>query len=463
MGGALNHQGLNKVKRWHLIGIGGAGMSAIARVLLQRGYEVSGSDLKESRFTQRLVSEGARVFIGHRAENIEGAEALVYSSAIPAHNIELKEGKRRGIPVLSRAEMLAFLTKEKETIAVAGTHGKTTTTSMVATVLERSGGDPAYIVGGELNDIGSNARWGNGPYFVVEADESDGTFLYLNPKVAVITNVEADHLDFYGSFRSIVEDFQKFASKVGKDGLVVACGDHPVVSQICSEDKTLTYGFSKDNVFRASSIKFKTLSSNFKVWRGKKCLGEVSLFVPGKHNILNALAAIGTAYEVGIPFEKIQQSLKSFRGVQRRFQIKGKKKGITIVDDYAHHPSEVKATLDAASLGEWRRIVCIFQPHRYTRTQFLADEFGSAFDLADWLIITEIYAAGEEPIPGVSGKLILEAILDHSPNRKIAFFPNLEEAKRFVLSIVREGDLVLTLGAGDITLLGNRILDELAG
>jgi UDP-N-acetylmuramate--alanine ligase len=463
MGRNLNFDELLKIKNWHLVGIGGAGMSAIARVLLQRGFNVSGSDLKESRFTKALSAEGARIFIGHDSKNVEGAEALVYSSAIPLENPEIKEAEKRGIHVLSRADMLSFLTKEKETIAVAGTHGKTTTTSLVARVLEGGGFDPAYIIGGELNDIGSNARWGKGSYFVVEADESDGSFLKLSPKIAVITNIEADHLDYYRSFHSIVESFKAFVEKVKDDGLVFACGDHSVNSQIFSEREIFTYGFGSRNYIRADSVEMKGNESRFEVYRANKLLGEVFLKIPGKHNILNSLAALGIAFEVGIPFKKVKESLGSFSGVQRRFQLKGKEKGITVVDDYAHHPSEIKATLEAASLGKWNRIICIFQPHRYTRTQFLAPEFASAFDLADWLILTEVYAAGEEPIPGVNSKLILEAVLSHSPKRNLAFFPTLSEAKNFVLSIAKEGDLVLTLGAGDITLLGEQIINELAG
>jgi UDP-N-acetylmuramate--alanine ligase len=463
MGRDLSFNELSKVKNWHLVGIGGAGMSAIARVLLQQGFNVSGSDLKESRFTRALSTEGARIFIGHDSKHIEGAEALVYSSAIPLQNPEIKEAQKRGIPVLSRADMLSFLTRKKETIAVAGTHGKTTTTSLVARVLEGSGFDPAYIIGGELNDIGSNARWGEGSYFVVEADESDGSFLKLSPKIAVITNVEADHLDYYRNFHSIVESFKSFVRKVKEDGFVFACGDHSVNSKIFSEKEIFTYGFGDENYIRADSVEMRRNESHFEVYKERKYVGKVFLKIPGKHNILNSLAALGIALEVGIPFEKTKKALRSFSGVQRRFQLKGVEGGVTVVDDYAHHPSEIKATLEAASLGKWRRIICIFQPHRYTRTQFLAPDFASAFDLADWLIVTEVYAAGEEPIPGVSSKLILEAVLSHSPRRNIAFFPTLSEAKKFVLSIARKGDLVLTLGAGDITLLGEQILDELAG
>ncbi len=454
---------LNQVKRWHFVGIGGAGMSAIARLLLELGYEVSGSDLKESRFTRCLEELGAQVQIGHSPENLSQAEAVVYSSAIPQGNVEMKEAKSRGLPFLSRAQMLALLSRDKKTVAVSGTHGKTTTTSMVATVLEKGGLEPSYVIGGDLNEVGTNAKAGKGDYFVVEADESDGSFLQLNPFVGIVTNVEAEHLDYYGTYEKVKEGFRNFAEKVSEKGFVVACADQPEAVEVASSsNRVITYGFKEKVDWQGLNVKLDKFSSKFQVdQKGRKLNKDFHLSVPGLHNVQNALAAIAVGIELGIPIDEIAEALASFKGVARRFQLKGELGDVTLVDDYAHHPSEVVATLESARSGDWPRIVCVFQPHRYTRTKFLGRDFGSCFQQADWLILTEVYPAGEEPIPGVSGKLVLDAVLESTPHSRVAFLPTLSEVKDFLLSLVRKGDLVLTLGAGDVTFLGDELLRSL--
>jgi UDP-N-acetylmuramate--alanine ligase len=451
---------LNQVKKWHFVGVGGAGMSAIARVLLELGYEVSGSDLKESRFTHCLKELGAQVQIGHHPGNLAQAEAVVYSSAIPQGNVEIVEAKTRGLPLLSRAQMLALLTRDKRTVAVSGTHGKTTTTSMVATVLEKGGLEPSYIIGGDLNEIGTNAKAGEGSYFVVEADESDGSFLQLNPFIGVVTNVEAEHLDYYGTYENVKEGFKNFVEKVSEEGFIVACADQPETVELVSSDKrVITYGLNEKADWQGLSVQLEKFSSSFQVAQnGQKLSKDFHLAVPGLHNVQNALAAIAVGVELGISVDEIAEALASFKGVARRFQLKGKLGEVTLVDDYAHHPSEVVATLESARNGDWSRIVCVFQPHRYTRTKFLGRDFGHCFQQADWLVLTEVYSAGEEPIPGVSGKLVLDAVLETCPHSRVAFLPTLNEVKDFLLTIVREGDLVLTLGAGDVTLLGDELL-----
>lgn len=454
---------LNQVKRWHFIGIGGAGMSAIARLLLELGYEVNGSDLKESRFTRCLVELGAQVQIGHSPENLTQAEAVVYSSAIPSKNVEIEEAKSRGLPLLSRAQMLALLTQGKKTVAVSGTHGKTTTTSMIATVLEKGGLEPSYVIGGDLNEIGTNAKAGKGSYFVVEADESDGSFLQLNPFVGVVTNVEGEHLDYYKTYEKVKESFRNFVKKVSDQGFLVACVDQPEAVKVASFAKrVITYGFNKKADWQGLNVQLEKFSSRFQVaQKGRKLDKDFRLSVPGLHNVQNALAAIAVGTELGISIDEIAEALTSFKGVARRFQLKGELSKVTLVDDYAHHPSEVVATLESARSGGWSRIVCVFQPHRYTRTKFLGKDFGPCFQQADWLVLTEVYPAGEEPIPGVSGKLVLDAVLETCAHSRVAFLPTLSEVKDFLLTIVREGDLVLTLGAGDVTFLGDELLYSL--
>lgn len=454
---------VKNIKKWHFVGIGGAGMSAIARILAEQGFEVQGSDLKESRFTRQLSEIGVKVFIGHNSENIRGAGAVVFSTAIPPNNAEIVSAREAGLPVLSRAEALSLLTYEKKTIAIAGTHGKTTTTSMVAQLLESAGFDPTYIVGGELNEAGTNARSGKSDFLVVEADESDGTFLKISTFISVVTNIEEDHLDYFGNYNSIQKSFEEFMKNTSPLGAVVVFGDHPVTREVAlrSKRECIFYGLNEDNLVRADNLSFDSLNSSYElVFKGKK-LGKINLRVPGLHNLQNSLAAASVGLFLGMDFEKIKAALNSFSGVKRRFEFKGEVNGVTVVDDYAHHPSEVEATLKAAALQDFQRIVCVFQPHRFSRTSFLYRDFARCFDQADFLVLTDVYSAGEKPIPGVTGKLILEALLEEKPNFQVAYTPSLMQARQLLCEKVKPGDLVLTVGAGDVTLLGEDLLRAL--
>lgn len=454
---------IEKFRRWHFVGIGGAGMSAIARILTEKGLEVQGSDLKESRFTRQLSELGVKVFIGHQPENIAGAEVVVFSTAIPANNIELESAREAGLPVLSRADALSLLTFEKKTVAIAGTHGKTTTTSMVAQLLESAGFKPTYIVGGELNEAGTNAKSGKGDFLVVEADESDGTFLKISTFISVVTNIDQDHLDFFGSYESIQKGFLEFIKRTSSEGAVIVFGDHLVTREVAKKSgkECIFYGLGKENLVRAENIKFDSLSLSYELVFKEKKLGEVRLKVPGFHNLQNSLAAAAVGLSMGIDFEKIKKGLNSFSGVRRRFEFKGEVNGVTVIDDYAHHPSEVEATLKAAALQDFSRVVCVFQPHRFSRTSFLYREFARAFDLADFLILTDVYPAGEKPLPGVTGKLILDALLEERPDFQVAYTPSLIQARQLLCERVKPGDLVLTVGAGDVTLLGEDFLRAL--
>lgn len=454
---------LTATQHVHFIGIGGAGMSGIAQVLLDIGFEVSGSDLKESRNTERLKQYGARIEIGHRGESVDGADIVVISSAIPEKNPEVKHAKEKHIPILLRAQMLARLCEGKKSIAIAGTHGKTTTTSMVSRMMDVAGLDPTFLIGGELNDIGSNAKCGKGDYIVAEADESDGSFLYLRPQIIVLTNIEADHLEYYGNLKHIEEVFLEFVNQLQPDGFAIVAGDLENIKNLTnlSEKRFITYGLGENNDFSARNIVCESLASSFDVFQKDELLGRFHLCTPGVHNVLNALATIALGISLNVPFSKIAESLESFGGVQRRFQIKGNVSEVTIVDDYAHHPTELKATLEAAKKGHWNRIVCIFQPHRFSRTKFLGTDFKDAFDGADLAVLTEVYAAGEEPIPGVTGKLLVDAVLRHNPRKPVVYLPKKSDILDFMVSEVREGDLVLTAGAGDIWTVGEGLLSLL--
>lgn len=443
----------------HFVGIGGAGMSGIARVLLAMGYEVSGSDLKESRNTLRLREQGVDVMIGHSPENISNQDIVVISSAIPVGNAELVKAREGAIPVVSRAQMLSQIARRYRSIAVAGTHGKTTTTSMISLVFEKCGLDPTFLIGGELNDIGSNAKFGQGEFLVAEADESDGSLLCLAPEMIVITNIEPDHLDFYGSFDKIEETFLIFANALPERGIAFVCGDHAGIKSLVAKSKArfVTYGFEAECDFRADDVVLKSLGSEFDVYQGDKKLGRAGIGVPGRHNVYNALATFAVGLAVGLSFSEIAASLGSFTGVKRRFQLIGRPAGITVVDDYAHHPTEVKATLDAAKGGDWQRVICVFQPHRFSRTQLLGREFGQAFDSADVVVLTDVYAAGEQPVPGVTGKVVLDAVLAHNPRKRIVYLPKKAEIKKFLDHFTLSGDLVITMGAGDIWMIGEEL------
>jgi UDP-N-acetylmuramate--alanine ligase len=446
----------------HFVGIGGAGMSGLAKILLALGHPVSGSDLKKSKVTDRLEKAGAIIAEGHSAQNLQREVGLVVvSTAIPNDNPEITAAQSKGIPVIQRAELLARLMQRQKAIAVAGAHGKTTTTSMVALVLDKNGLDPTVIVGGELNDIGGNARLGHGQYLVAEADESDKSFLMLSPYIAVITNIENDHLDNYGTFTKIVESFKDFIEKVSPEGFVVACIDDPELKRMAKDGrhKFITYGLSGSPDYSAKKIKISGLGSTAEIYYRKEKLGVLKLEVPGRHNVSNALAAIAIGYELGLPFSDIAAALSSFRGVDRRFQILGIPNNIKVVDDYGHHPTEIRVTLAAAKASNPRRLIIAFQPHRYSRTKLLADEFGPAFQEADIAIITNIYAAGEAPLEGISGETIAREAKKYCPH--VEYIPGLEEAVQYILEVCAPGDLVLTMGAGDIYQAGEVLVEHL--
>ena len=455
----------NKKVKVHFVGIGGIGMSGIAELLLNLGYGVSGSDLKESEVTRRLATLGGVIAIGHRAENVASdVDVVVTSSAVRrAQNPEALAAKGRGIPVIPRAEMLAELMRLKEGVAIAGSHGKTTTTSLIATVVAHAGLDPTAVVGGKLNALGSNAKLGKGKLMVVEADESDGSFLRLSPTIAVITNVDPEHLDYYGTVEALQQAFVDFADRVPFYGLAVLCIDHPVVQHLIPRltKRHVTYGVSPQADWRADDVQLSPFQARFMVWHRGMQLGEVNLKMVGAHNVLNALACCAVAHELGIPFATTAEALGDFQGVQRRFTVRGESHGITVVDDYGHHPAEIRATLAGARASfPHRRIVCAFQPHRYSRTRDLMGEFATAFNDADAVVLTEIYAAGEDPLPGISGARLHEAV-QACGHRDASFVGRAGLAEK-LRATVREGDLVLTLGAGDITHAAEELLGLLS-
>ena len=452
-----------KVERIHFVGIGGIGMSGIAEVLHNLGYAISGSDLVDSEITRRLARLGVRYFTGHRAENVAQADVVVVSSAVTATNVEVVTAKAGKIPVIPRAEMLAELMRMKYGVAVAGSHGKTTTTSLIATVLAKGGLDPTLVIGGRLNSLGGNAKLGQGEFMVAEADESDGSFLKLNPMVAVVTTIDREHLDFYQNLDEIQRAFGQFLNKVPFYGFCVVCADEPNIRAILPDltKKVFTYGLQGDVDYSAREVRTQGLSSVFVARRHGNELGSVTLNIPGLHNIRNALAAIATGVELDIPFAAIREALHDFSGIHRRFEVKGEARGIIVVDDYGHHPTEIDATLRTARLV-WpdRRLVTIFQPHRYTRTQALWQEFCPPLLGADVLLLTEVYGAGEPPIAGVSGALIWEGVraLEHP---QALYLPQREDLAAEMLRHARAGDVVLTLGAGDVWKVGEQLLKAL--
>ena len=458
-----------KIQRIHFVGIGGIGMSGIAEVLLNLGYKVSGSDLKTSSITQRLASLGATVFEGHHAENIAGTEVVVTSSAIAETNPEVLEARRQRIPVIRRAEMLSELMRLKYGIAIAGMHGKTTTTSMVAAVLAAGGLDPTVVVGGRVDAMGSNARLGKSHYLVAEADESDRSFLRLSPILAVVTNIDREHMDCYRNMRDIKRTFLEFMDRVPFYGMVVACNDDAPLRGILPEvqRRIITYGTRRGSDFRVTIDAVPTNVadhhpfSRFHVQFEKRDLGEFTLQVPGAHNVLNATAAVAVGIGLEVPIEQIRSALENFRGVDRRFQSRGHVSGIEVIDDYGHHPTEIKATLAAARQCGYRKVHVVFQPHRYTRTQSLMDEFATAFHDADSLIVLDIYAASEQPIPGITGEA-LAARIQQAGGTKARYGPSFAEAAEEVSSVAEEGDMIMTLGAGSVSQLGPMILEKLA-
>jgi UDP-N-acetylmuramate--alanine ligase len=451
-----------RIKNVHFVGIGGIGMSGIAEVLLNLGYHISGSDIKETEVTRRLRSLGCEISYGHRRENLKEADVVVISSAIRQNNPEVKAAEERLIPVIPRAEMLAELMRMKIGIAIAGTHGKTTTTSLISTVLAAGGLDPTVVIGGRLNSIGSNARLGQGEFLVAEADESDGSFLKLMPTIAVVTNIDPEHLDFYKGIEEIKESFLCFLEKIPFFGLAVLCLDHPNIQSLLPRLKKrfATYGLTTQADFQAKEIAFEGLSTSFDVVHQRQGIGRLSLRMPGIHNVYNALATLATAFELDIPFRVVQETLRDFSGIQRRFQIKGEKKGILIVDDYGHHPVEIMATLKAARTGWEKRIIAVFQPHRYTRTQALFKDFLAAFYDADVLILTDIYPAGEDRIEGVESQALFEGLREYG-HKDVSYLPDKGEIVEHLLRILSPGDLVITLGAGDIWQVSEELVKRL--
>jgi UDP-N-acetylmuramate--alanine ligase len=448
-----------RVRHVHFIGVGGIGMSGLAEILRTLEFDVSGSDLKPNDITRRLETLGVRIDVGHRAENVEKADVVVYSSAIPLQNPEIARARALEIPIIPRAEMLAELMRVKYNVTIAGSHGKTTTTSIVATVLRAAGLDPTVVVGGKVNALGSNARLGAGDLFVAEADESDGSFLKLTPTIAVITNIDPEHLDHYGTHEKIKDAFVLHANRVPFYGLAVLCVDHPHVQEILPriERRHVTYGISRQADYRAKNPRYEGLATRFDAYRRRESIGEFVVRMPGAHNVLNALAVIAVADELEVPLNVTRDAIASFHGVQRRFTVvgqptltKGAKTGdVMIIDDYGHHPAEIEATLDAAQRGFDRRVVVAFQPHRYTRTRDLFHDFTRAFNKADVVIVTEVYPAGEAPIPGATGEALAQAIRAHG-HHAVTYVSDKKNVTDALLEVVEPGDIVIALGAGDI-------------
>jgi UDP-N-acetylmuramate--alanine ligase len=461
----LSMKTFGKAKHIHLVGIGGIGMSGIAELLLNLGYTVSGSDIKSTEVTAHLSDLGGSVFLGHSPRNIRGADVVVFSSAVRNDNPELIEARQNAIPVIPRAEMLAELMRLKYGIAIAGSHGKTTTTSMIASILTKGGLDPTVVIGGRLNIWGgSNARLGNSDFLVAEADESDGSFLALSPSIAVITNIDREHIDFYQSMNNLRETFVNFINKVPFYGRAILCLDDSEVQGLLPRLKKsyLTYGLTPQSDLRADEVSKEGLSTHFIVYLRDKVAGKATISTPGDHNVLNALAAIGVGIELEIDFELIKEGLKDFGGLARRFEIKDEKNGILFLDDYGHHPTEIVKTIGAAKeCWPHRRLVVVFQPHRYTRTKDLYDKFVVSFNQADYLIITPLYGAGEEPLPGVDSEFLYRGIRDHG-HRAITLCANKEESISHLLTELNPGDVVLTLGAGDIHFVGTELLKRMA-
>jgi UDP-N-acetylmuramate--alanine ligase len=466
-----------KIQRIHFVGIGGIGMSGIAEVLLNLGYKVSGSDLRSSSVTQRLAGLGAAVFEGHRAENIVGAEVVVTSSAIATENPEVTEAHKLHVPVIQRAEMLAELMRLKYGIAIAGMHGKTTTTSMVAAVLAAGGLDPTVVVGGRVDAMGSNARLGKSQYLVAEADESDRSFLKLSPILSVVTNIDREHMDCYRNMRDVKKTFLEFMDRVPFYGMIVACNDDPLLRRLLPEvqRRTVTYGTRRGSDFL---IKIPTAAakgaaemghppsgdsrplSRFGVTYRKDDFGEFTLHVPGVHNVLNATAAIAVGVGLDVGVEAIRTALDQFRGVDRRFQLRGRAGGVSVIDDYGHHPTEIKATLAAARQCGFGKIHVIFQPHRYTRTRDLMDDFSTAFGDADSLFVLDIYAASEKPIEGITGEILTQRIREKS-GKSVQYASSSADAVNAAVAAAHDGDMILTLGAGSVSQLGPMILEKL--
>lgn len=447
----------------HFIGIGGAGMSAIAYVLIKRGYDVSGSDLNAGHMSAHLAQEGAMVYMGHAACQVDDAEAVVISTAIHQDNPELMAARKRNIPVLHRSDVLAAIMNAADGVAVAGAHGKTTTSAMISCIASESGIDPTVIIGGEVSSLGGNARNGAGRFVVAEADESDGSFLKLQPYLAVVTNIEDDHLDHYGTEENIYQAFKQFVGNIKEGGKAILCFDNPKVRRLAAETAgaVITYGVEGEGAdYIAKNIAYGVSGTSYDLYYKGEYLTHVELAVPGRHNVLNSMGAFAAAREMGIGVESILASLKKFGGAKRRFETKGKAGGVWVVDDYAHHPTEIGVTLKAARQTQPKRLLCVFQPHRYTRTKLLFDEFCQCFTDCDQLILTDIYAASEEPISGVSSMHLAEGI-KAATGQDVLYIGKLAKAEEYLEREVRPGDLVMTIGAGDVFKIGEELVREL--
>ncbi|MCW3490537.1 UDP-N-acetylmuramate--L-alanine ligase [Dethiobacter alkaliphilus] len=452
---------LKNIKRIHFIGIGGYGMSALARVLLDMGYSVSGSDQKQSKITEKLAREGAEVHQGHDKSYVDGAELVIYSTAIPRHNPEYAAAVQAGLPIWHRSKLLAHFLNGRFGIAIAGTHGKTTTTSMVAKVLTSGGLDPTAFIGGVLNDFGGNARIGRSQYVVAEADESDNSFLRYNASLAVVTNIEADHMEHYeGDFDLLLSGYRQFLQNIKPEGTAILYAEDQYLGDMVPDhlSKIITYGRDKGD-YRATDLRSQGWGTRFTVRRGEAELGEIFLHVPGGHNVLNALAAVVVGLELGVSFADIQKGLGEFRGADRRFQFLYQKNDLLVIDDYAHHPTEVQVTLQAARSNKPRRVIAVFQPHRYSRTQYFMDDFARSFGQADKVFLHRIYAASEEPLEGVSSSVLAERIRAHGVD--VEQIDDENEIVEKVLAMLQAGDMVLTMGAGDVTELGHTIAERL--
>lgn len=458
------------IEKVHFIGIGGVGMSGIARVAHDQGMQVTGSDLKESRYTKQLKAAGIEVFIGHDANNIpsEDPDVVVVSTAILENNPEFNSARERNLPIWHRAKMLAALGVGRSTLAVAGTHGKTTTSSMLASTLDAMGEDPSFLIGGEVRAYATNARSGQGPYYVVEADESDKSFTYLDPLAILVTNIEADHLDHYSDLDEIYSKFQEFIASLPEDGTCVVCGEDASLVEVTQKAgvEFLTYGFGEGFDISIDDYQTKGIGSDFSVRFPDKT--KVAAHIkqnPGRHNVLNAAGVLGLVWALGLSVEKAALALADFTGVRRRFDLIGEVDGVTVVDDYAHHPTEIEATINAAKQLGYERVFVLFQPHRYSRvslfTEVLKDEFGRAFDAADSVVFMDVYSAGETPVPGISGKTFMNVVLDHPGHPEVTYLPRRVEVVPYLVSTLRSGDLIFTMGAGDVTAIGPQLVSAL--
>lgn len=457
---------IDRNKPVHFVGIGGAGMSGIATVLLEMGFPVEGSDIKDSPNVRRLRESGAVIGIGHREENLGEAAVVVRSSAIAEGNPELVEAARREIPVISRAEMLSGIMSTRTGIAIAGTHGKTTTSSLVAQMLLGCGVDPSFLIGGELNEIGGNAHYGQGTFLVAEADESDGSLLFLEPYAAVLTNVDGDHLDYYDDLDHTARVFGEFLRLLPADGFAVVCGDDGPALEVASVFKeeggrVLLYGRSADFDYSFVDLSAGANGSDFTVFFHKEELGRVSTRIPGLHNVYNAIAALAVGHQLGMPVDDAIEGISNFKGVRRRFELVGEAGGVTVIDDYAHHPTEVLAVTVMAGEIASGRVVVVFQPHRYTRTRLLYRDFGGCFASVDLVFITDVYGAGEDPEPGVTGELVADCIRETEPGKEIVYVPGRADLAREVAARLAPGDMVITMGAGDVTLCSHELIEFL--